>query len=138
VRVGSVGVLSCQITSVDFFGVSRMPSIIEILLDTAKSDTDLLVQNDKRGDKLSVPREVDFLLRAPSQEKAQLVADFMNDNRYGRAMAQGDENGHRVSVRIEMPITQNVLCSVSGLMACVSKIFDVEYDGWGSVIQTGH
>jgi hypothetical protein len=29
-------------------------------------------------------------------------------------------------VLIEMPITQHLLCSVSGLMACISKIFDVQ------------
>ena len=113
-----------------------MPSIIELLLDTAKSDTDLLLKNDARGDVLAVPRPVDFLLRAPTAEKAQLVADFINDNRYGDASVASDEGGHRVTVVIEMPITQHVLCSVSGLMACIGKIFDVEYDGWGSVLKT--
>ena len=32
-----------------------MPSIVELLLDTAKSDTDLLLQNEARGDVLAVP-----------------------------------------------------------------------------------
>jgi hypothetical protein len=110
-------------------------SIVELLLDTAKADTDLLIQNDSLGDVLSVPRDVDFLLLAPDEKKAQLVADFINDNRYGTATALSDESGHRISVLIEMPVTQNVLCAVSGLMACISKIFDVEYDGWESAIQ---
>ena len=114
-----------------------MPSIVELLLDTAKADTDLLLKNDGMGDVLATRRKVDFLLRAPSAEKAKLVADFINDNRYGAAAALSDEAGHRVQVEIEMPITQHVLCSVSGLMACLSKIFDVEYDGWGSVIKPG-
>jgi regulator of RNase E activity RraB len=65
------------------------------------------------------------------------VADFINDNRYGDATATSVEDEHRVSVLIEMPITQHVLCSVSGLMACLSEIFDVEYDGWGSALKTG-
>lgn len=114
--------------------VPPMSSIVELLLDTAKADTDLLLQNDAKGDVLATPRKVDFLLRASSAEKAQLVADFINDNRYGNAKAESNEHGHRITVVIEMPITQHVICSVSGLMACVSRIFDVEYDGWGSVI----
>jgi hypothetical protein len=112
-----------------------MPSIVELLLDTAKADTDLLLQNDAKGDVLATPRTVDFLLRAPTADRARLVADFINDNRYGDARTVSDQDGHSVQVEIEMPITQHVICSVSGLMACVSKIFDVEYDGWGSVIK---
>jgi hypothetical protein len=112
-----------------------VPSIVELLLDTAKHDTELLLRNDARGDVFTVPREFDFLFRAPTEEKARLVAEFINDNRYGTAAAKSDEHGHTISVLIEMPITQHVLCSVSGLMACVSKIFGVDYDGWGSVIQ---
>lgn len=114
-----------------------MPTIVQLLLDTAKADTELLRANDARGDVFSVPRRVDFLLRASTEGKSKLVADFIRDNQYGEVIASSDENGHRISVLITMPITQNVLCAVSGLMACVSKIFDVEYDGWGSVIQSG-
>lgn len=113
-----------------------MPSIIELLLDTAKADTDLLLSNDAKGDVLAIVRPVDFLLRAATAEKALIVADFINDNRYGVATATSAEDDHRVAVMIEMPITQHLLCSVSGLMACISKIFDVEYDGWGSVLRT--
>lgn len=114
-----------------------MPSIVELLLDTSKADTDVLVTNESLGDVLSIPREVDFLLRAPGEKKARLVADFINDNCYGTATALSDDMGYRIQVLIEMPITQNVICAVSGLMACISKILDVEYDGWGSVIKKG-
>lgn len=112
-----------------------MPSIVDVLLETSQADTDLLLKNDARGDVLATPRSVDFLLRAPTAEKAELVANFINDNRYGVATTSSDEHGHRVAVIVEMPITQHVLCSVSGLMACIGKIFGVEYDGWGSIIQ---
>jgi|GEM_PF-3875287 len=37
---------------------------------------------------------------------------------------------------IRMPITQPVICSVSALMVCLARLFSVEYDGWGSVVQT--
>ena len=78
---------------------------------------------------------MDFLLRAPSEDKSLLVTDFINDYCYGKATAISDDDGHRISVRIMMPITQHVICSVSGFMACLSKLYDLEYDGWGSVIQ---
>lgn len=114
-----------------------MPTIVELLMDTAKTDTDLLVKNDARGDKLAIAREVDFLLRAPTAEKAKLAADFINENCYGKAETSSDDTGHKVAVFIEMPITQHILCSVSGFMACISTVFNLDYDGWGSVIQTG-
>jgi hypothetical protein len=113
-----------------------VPSIVEVLLETAKADTDLLLRNNAHGDVLAIPRLVEFLLRAPSAEKAELVASFINDNRYGVATVSSNDSGYSVTVSVQMPITQQVLCSVSGLMACVSKIFGVEYDGWGSTIQT--
>ena len=113
-----------------------MPSIVEILLDRSKADTELLRKNDKLGDVFTIPREVDFLLRTPSEKKAKGVAGFINDNQYGRASVQSVEAEFRIQVLIEMPITQNVVCSVSALMACISKIFGVNYDGWGCVIQS--
>jgi hypothetical protein len=114
-----------------------MPAMVELLIQTAEADTDLLIRNREQGDDLSVAREVDFLLRAPTAEKAQLVADFINEFHYGEAFTESAATGHRISVRIVMPITQHVLCSASGFMACLSKLYDLEYDGWGSVIQNG-
>jgi hypothetical protein len=112
-----------------------MPSIFDVLLERAKADTDLLLKNDALGDSLAVPRAVDFLFRAPTAEKAEIVSGFINDNRYGVATATSLGEEHTVAVIVHMPITQHVLCSVSGLMACIAKIFGVDYDGWGSEIQ---
>ena len=36
---------------------------------------------------------------------------------------------------INMPVTQNVINSVSGLMTCIAAIYDLEYDGWGCELQ---
>ena len=107
-----------------------MPSVVETLLETARADTDLLGKNDELGDVLTVSREVEFLMFAPTEAKAQLVASFINGNRYGDAAAESSDDRHAVRVLIDMPITQNVLCSVSGLMACIGHIFDIDYDGW--------
>jgi hypothetical protein len=60
---------------------------------------------------------------------------FVGDNQYGVATVQEDDGGLSVLVVSHMPITQNVICSVSALMRCLAAIFDVEYDGWGSTIQ---
>jgi len=68
-------------------------SLVELLLDNARADTDLLIKNDKLGDRFDVPRDVDFLLIAPDEAKAQLVRDFIDDNRYGQARVQPHEDG---------------------------------------------
>jgi hypothetical protein len=111
-------------------------AIVDLLLETAREDTDLLLKNDARGDHFSRPRDVDFLLRAPSKEKAELVASFVEDNRYGIPKVQEDEGEFSVLVTVHMPTEQHVLCSISGLMACISTLFGLEYDGWGCVLQT--
>ena len=73
---------------------------------------------------------------AAEEAKAGLVRDFINGNRYGDATSEEVAGEFRVLVRIHMPTTQHVLCSVSGLMACVAYLFGVRYDGWGCVLQT--
>ncbi|WP_335903041.1 ribonuclease E inhibitor RraB [Shewanella algae] len=111
-------------------------SIVEALLDNAYQDSQLLEGNDHKGDIFSVSRDVDFLLYAPDQDKGELVANFINDNCYGEASYYAYEDKHCIKVVIHMPTTQNILNSVSGLMTCIAKIFDCEYDGWGCVLQT--
>jgi hypothetical protein len=108
-----------------------MPTVVEQLIETATADTDLLSQNQQLGDVVSIPREVTFLLIARSAKQAQLVASFINDYRYGHATAERKD----VHVRITMPVTQPVLCSVSGFFACLSEIYELKYDGWESEIQ---
>ena len=109
--------------------------IVETLLETARADTKVLMENDRHGDILSRPRLVTFLLLAKEKEKADLVASFIYDNRYGATRVESTETRHAIFVDVLMPIEQNILCGVSGLMACVATIFEVEYDGWSSAIQ---
>ena len=105
-------------------------SLVELLLDTARADTELLGVNAAHGDNFNVLRDIDFLLLAPDEAKAQLVRNFIDDNRYGVAtvMPHGDSFG--IVVVVNMAPQQNVLCSVSGLMACISMLFGISYDGW--------
>jgi hypothetical protein len=111
-------------------------SVIQKLMKGAMADVDVLRSLDEQGDDVSVPRDVDFLLRAPSREKAELAAGFINDYRYGIANVEEDDEGScSVQVIINMPVTQHVILSVSGFMACVAELFELEFDGWGCEIQ---
>lgn len=110
-------------------------SVIQKLMKGAAADVDVLRSLDDQGDDMTVPRDVDFILRAPSNEKAELAAAFINDYRYGEATVEEDEDSYSVQVIINMPVTQHVILSVSGFMACVAELFELEFDGWGCEIQ---
>jgi hypothetical protein len=109
-------------------------SVIDELMKTAVADTDVLRLLDSQGDRFSAHRDVEFLLRAPTPEKADMVASFINDHGSGVASVN-DPEGLAVLVVIRMPIDQSVILSVSGFMVCLSRLFGLEYDGWGCVAQ---
>ncbi len=111
-------------------------SVVEKLMDGAVADIDVLRSLDGQGDVFTLARDVDFLLRAPNREKAELVAQFINEYQYGASTPLHDENGDSVQVVINMPVTQNVILSVSGFMTCLAAIYDLEFDGWGCVAQS--
>jgi Regulator of ribonuclease activity B len=111
-------------------------TVIESLHDNAVADAELLRSNDALGDQFKIAREVDFDFETSDGERANLFAEFMNGKNYGRATVTSIDGGNsRILVVIEMPITQHLICSVSGLMLCLSRLFQVEYKGWGSVVQ---
>jgi hypothetical protein len=105
-------------------------SVIETLLETAYLDTQLLSINASLGDDFSVSREVDFTFRSHEKEKVETLESLIQDNQYGLSRIEAGDYDFRVIVTISMPITQQLICSVSALMACLSQIFEVEYDGW--------
>ncbi|MBN7822573.1 ribonuclease E inhibitor RraB [Bowmanella yangjiangensis] len=113
-----------------------MSKIVAALLDNAYQDTQLLISNDQQGDIFSEFREVDFTLYSKNKEKGELIASFINDNNYGKASYEKIEQSHRITVVINMPTTQNLICSVSGLMVCLAALYDLEYDGWGCALKT--
>jgi hypothetical protein len=112
--------------------------VIDALMETAVADTELLRKLDIQGDRFGTAREVEFLLRAPSADKARTVASFINDYQYGVATPQDLEASPSVLVVVDMPVEQHVLHSVSGFMACICQLFGLEHDGWGCVVQTAH
>jgi len=110
-------------------------SVVDTLMETAKADTDLLRTLDSQGDNFSAPRDVDFLLRAPSKEKAEIASGFINDYQFGKATLQEQDGQYSVLVIINMAIQQQAILSVSGFMGCVCALFGLDYDGWGCVAQ---
>ncbi|MBH9721979.1 ribonuclease E inhibitor RraB [Burkholderia contaminans] len=107
-------------------------------MDTAVADVELLRVLDADGDDFSIPRDVEFLLRGASAEKASIVASFVNDHQYGRASLDRSGEICRVLVVINMPIQQHNILSVSGFMACLCMLYGLEYDGWGCLAQKRH
>lgn len=111
-------------------------TLFDLLTQTAKADTDLLRKSDELGDVFSTPREVDFSFESNERENAEDFAEFVNGKQYGLAKVHRLEDGRfRVIVLITMPITQHLICSVSGFMLCLSRVFLIDYQGWGSVVQ---
>ena len=113
-------------------------AVVETLMETATADVELLRKLDSQGDRFSIPRNVDFLLRCPTAEKAEIVAGFINEYQYGVATAQDLETSPSVLVVVHMPIEQHALHAVSGFMACVCELYGLDYDGWGCVVQSAH
>lgn len=111
-------------------------TMFDLLHENAAADLDLLHSKDQAGDIFSKSREVDFAFNSANAENATDLAEYVNGKNFGDARVQTLEDGtFRVIVLIHMPITQNLVFSVSAFMLCLSRLFIVDYDGWGSVIQ---
>lgn len=108
--------------------------LVKTLLDNAYEDTHLLTLNDEKGDDFSMARDVDFILYSKEESQAKIVVEFINDNQYGDASYEKIENNYRIIVTSNMPITQNIISSISALMACIAELFNIQYDGWGCTL----
>jgi hypothetical protein len=116
-------------------------SIVQSLMETAVEDSHLLVRNQEMGDNSELPRDIDFVLYAKDREKAELVASFVTDYRYGRPSVEDrvEERGEyswRLLITIHSPTTENVVMTLSAFMVCLAKLYDLDYDGWGCTIHT--
>jgi hypothetical protein len=110
--------------------------MFELLTETAKADRDLLIKNNEAEDDFDKPREVDFSFETDERGRADDLAEFVMGKSYGTAQVREIETGQfRILVLITMPINQNIINSVSGFMLCLSRLFKIDYQGWGSVIQ---
>ena len=111
-------------------------TMFELLHHTALADTDLLRKNDELGDVFTIAREVDFAFETADGQRADDFAEFVNGKSYGTAAVSKLTDGRfRVLVLITMPITQHLIGCMSGFMLCLSRLFQIDYLGWGSVVQ---
>lgn len=111
--------------------------IVENLLDTAVMDNRLLIVMQQNGDVPNKLRDLEFFLYAQTEERATLVADFIADNRYGRPLVQSssEDKPWLLKVTVNAPATENVVHTLSAFFACLSEIYDLEYDGWETSIE---
>ncbi|MFN0022208.1 MAG: ribonuclease E inhibitor RraB [Pirellulaceae bacterium] len=114
-------------------------SVVQLLMDTAVEDSQLLVKNQEIGDRAEIPRDIEFVLYAKDEEKARLVASFVADYRYGRPSVERVEHrgvdSWQLLITIHSPTTENVVMALSAFMVCLSKLYDLDYDGWSCTIQ---
>ena len=110
--------------------------MFDLLTQTAIADRDLLRKNDELGDVFTKPREVDFAFETVERGRAEDFAEFVIAKSYGTAeLSEIEPSRFRVVVLITMPINQHLINSVSGFMLCLSRLFQIDYQGWGSVVQ---
>jgi hypothetical protein len=113
-----------------------MMHIVETLRENAIADIDILRKKDTMGDVFAKPRDVDFAFKTKDRKQAEILCSFIQEMNFGKSSIRSDDHGmHWVINVIHMPITQHVVCSVSGFMLCLGELFHVEFDGWGSIIQ---
>lgn len=111
-------------------------TMFALLHQTALADADLLRKNDALGDAFTIAREVDFAFATRDKQRAADFAEFVNGKSYGSAAVRKiTDDNFQVLVLITMPITQHLIGCVSGFMLCLSRLFQIEYLGWGSVVQ---
>ena len=108
-------------------------------MDAAVEDSKLLYKNLDLGDHPEIPRDIDFHFYAMTEERARLVAGFITDYRYGKPVVERSEHQGEIRwsllVTIHTPATENVVMTLSAFMVCLSQLYDLDYDGWGSPIQ---
>jgi hypothetical protein len=109
--------------------------IVEELINGATADVEVLRSLDSQGDDFSTFREVDFLILAPSKEKAEVISGFINDYHYGHASIRVSDGAYQVLVLVQMPVTQSVIACVAGFMTCVAQLYGGSMDGWGCAPQ---
>lgn len=111
-------------------------TMLEELMIQVPADIDVLVNLDTQGDHFNVPRDVEFILYASSEQTGESAVGFINDYRFGNATLGCLKDGKQeIIITIHTPVTQDVILCLSGYMACLAKLFDLEYNGWGCVAQ---
>ncbi|MBK4999732.1 ribonuclease E inhibitor RraB [Pseudomonas sp. S31] len=111
-------------------------AILEDLMNQVPADIDVLISLDSQGDDFSTQRDVDFVFYAKELRQGEAAVGFINDFRFGAAKLETvSEEQHRIRVTLHSQVTQEVILCLSGYMACLAHLFDLDYDGWGCIAQ---
>lgn len=110
--------------------------VLSVLRERARRDLELLERNRRHRDDLAKSRPVDFEMVADAEDGAQRACDFVMACNYGQCWVAAEQGEWKVYVRIPMPLEQDQLCRVSGLMALIAATFGLRYDGWGCILRT--
>lgn len=110
-------------------------NVLRRLEKRAIFDGDLLTRNQRLGDRLEVPRLVDFELVANARDDASRVHDWIAERGYGETILYTEGGEHRVILRILIPTTPHILRCVSGLMIAIASELGVQYNGWACPLQ---
>jgi hypothetical protein len=106
------------------------------LIDGAVIDAKLVRILEEKGDDLSNFRDVTFLFLCPSKDKADQVSGFLVDYHFADAKLVESNGEFTVEANICMPIQQQIVTSVSGLMTVVGLMFDSVFDGWNCKVSS--
>jgi hypothetical protein len=114
--------------------------ITQVLLNNSAQDLAVLEHNRSIGDRAEIARDIDFAFHTKDEGQANTVGAFINDNHYGSATYEAVDDPKfgkfwRVVCVVHAPATEQVVCSISGVMACIGVVFNIEYVGWGSLVQ---
>ena len=111
-------------------------AITDLLLENSQRDVEVLRGQLELQDDPTRERDIDFVLKTDDRQQADLVCSFIKDNHYGTCWVEEGQPGQfRIMMTVHMGTSQNQICCISGLMACLGALFKLEYDGWGCVIQ---
>ena len=110
--------------------------IVKKLMNSAVANVDVLRSLDLQGDDSSKSRDVYFLFRCTSKEKAGRAASFINDYQYGVATTLCEDDKNTIRVIINMPIQQHIILSVAGFMTCLAELHSIGLEEWGCVAQS--
>lgn len=81
---------------------------------------------------------VEYCLRAPNKKKAETVCSFIINNAYGGARVESNGDVHDILVQIQTPLIGNVVYCISAHMVSLAHIFELEYIGWGTSVESEH
>ncbi|MEV6923468.1 DUF695 domain-containing protein [Dactylosporangium sp. NPDC051485] len=100
-------------------------------------DNQVVQELEAHGDRLSLPRAVEFLAYFPDPDRAEASAQELREDGFAVTVERGDEGDFVLQAirrdSVEPPALHEVTWKVRGIV----EGHDGIYDGWGCMVQTG-